>query len=166
MKMLSLCILFFSSAFAFSQKIALLDKELKKPILYTDSLTLEQVTSNLVAIPVDALDTLMSNLKAIKSLLSNNLQRAKMKSFMMRSGASELKVTTVAHAYGDSYEINLVTNLNEINSTYQFASHTNLNKGNIKRIDKFMAYLQNASALFNKKYVEMTPRYLQVEVYQ
>jgi len=69
LQFLLVIILVFTTSAASCQKIALLDKDFKKPILYTDSLTLEQVTSNLIAIPVNSFDTLYSNLKAVKELL-------------------------------------------------------------------------------------------------
>jgi len=89
-----------------------------------------------------------------------------MKSFAMRSGATLMKVTAIAHANGDSYDIELTTKLDDITSTYLLGSNTNLNKGNIKKIDKFMEYMKRASELFNRQYVEMTPHYIDVVVYQ
>lgn len=150
----------------FSQKIALLDPEFKKPILYTDSVTLDQISSKLIPVQANTFDTVSTQLKYIRDLLSNKIQRAKMKSFELRSGITTIKVTSVKHAYGDSYDIDFITKANNISSNYKFAKNDDLNKGNIKKIDKLMAYMKNASTLFNSGYAEMQPMLYEVVVYQ
>ena len=154
------------SSIAYSQKIALLDMDFKRPILYTDSLTLEQATSNYFPLQVNAFDTFYTNLKTVKDLLSNKLQRAKMKSFELHSGASIIKLTGVSHAYGDSYNVEVLFKADDVATSYTLGDGSKLNKSNIKKIDKMMTYMKNASALFKSDYVEMTPHYYNVIIYK
>jgi hypothetical protein len=141
-----LCTLFlFLSLSGFAQKIALLDPELKKPILYTDSVTLDQISSKLIPIQANTFDTMSTHLKYIRDLLSNKIQRAKMKSFELRSGLTVIKLTSVKHAYGDSYDVDFVTKADNISSNFRFAKNEDLNKGNIKKIDKLLNYMKNAT---------------------
>jgi hypothetical protein len=162
-----LCTLFlFISFTSLGQKIALLDPEFKKPILYTDSVTLDQISSKLIPIQANTFDTISTQLKYIKDLLSNKIQRAKMKSFELRSGLTIIKVTSVKHAYGDSYDVDFVTKADDISSNFRFAKNEDLNKGNIKKIDRLLNYMKNASSLFNNGYVEMQPKLYEVVVYQ
>ncbi len=46
MKILYTLILIFFANYAFSQKYALVDRDFKKPILFTDSVTINQVSNN------------------------------------------------------------------------------------------------------------------------
>jgi hypothetical protein len=40
-----------------------------------------------------------------------------------------------------------------------------LNKGDVYKIERLMGYMKNASALFDSKYVGMTPRLYQVVIF-
>lgn len=166
MKIYITTFLLFISITGTGQKIALLDPAFKKPIIYTDSLTLDQVSSNLIPFRANTFDTITTQLKYVKSLLSNKIQRAKMKSFELRSGVTTIKVTSIKHAYGDSYDIDFITRADNINSNFKFGKHEDLNKATNKKIDKLLNYLRQASLLFNDRYVEMQPKIYEVVVYQ
>ena len=53
----------------FSQKTALLSNDFKKAILYTDSVTLEQIASGYFPISVKDFDTLIGSLSYLKKIL-------------------------------------------------------------------------------------------------
>jgi hypothetical protein len=165
MKMI-LCILLALPVFSNAQKVALLSNELKRPIIYTDSVTMDQISNNYFPIQANTFDTIYSQLKYLKELLSTKIQRAKMQSFELRSGSSKIKVTAVKHAYGDSYDIDFISKFDEIQSNFQLSNNEKLNKGSIKKIEKLMAYMKNASMLFKTAYVEMTPRLYEVIIYK
>lgn len=153
------------STIANCQKIALLDMKFKSPILYTDSLTIEQATSHYFPLQANVFDTFYTNLKTVKDLLSNKLQRATMKFFELHSGASIIKVSAVDHAYGDSYNVEILFKADDVSTSFALGDGSKLNKANIKQIDKIMAYIKNASALFKSDYVMMTPHYYNVVIY-
>ena len=166
MKMYLSAFLLIISLTGFGQKVALLDAEFKKPILYTDSVTLDQISSKLIPIQANTFDTLSTQLKYIKDLLSNKIQRAKMKSFELRSGLTTIKVTAVKHAYGDSYDIDFITKADNVTSNFKFGKNEDLNKGSIKKIDRLLTYMKQASSLYNSHYVELQPMVYEVVVYQ
>ena len=150
----------------FSQKTALLSIDLVKPILYTDSLTIDQVSQNYFPIQVNCFDTIYSHLEYLKKLLSEDIQRAKFQSFELRAGATRIKVSSIKHAYGDSYDIELITKLNELTSSYKLGDNKKLNKGVKKKVEKLMIYMKNASSLFNNEFIEIQPRMYDVIIYK
>jgi hypothetical protein len=166
MKTVFIFLLLFVSTCAFSQKFALLDPELKKPILYTDSITLEQVSQKFIPFQVSSFDTIYSHLKYLTGVLSEDVKRSKMKSFELRSGLTVIKLTSVSHAYGDSYDIDFITKANNITSNFKFGKNESLNKGNVKKLKKLMEYMKNATSLFQPGYVELSPTLYEVVVYQ
>lgn len=149
-----------------AQKLALLDTKLSKPILYTDSLTLDQISQGYFPMEATTFDTMYTNLKFIRKTLTDPIQRAKMSSYELKAGITKVKVSTVKHAYGDSYDIYLISKINEIASTFKLGKHEDLSKGNLKKIDKLMAYMKNASSLFKSGYVELQPTVYDVVIYQ
>ncbi len=46
----------------FDQKVALLDKKLKQPIIFTDSVTVEQINRGYIPVEVKDLDTFYANI--------------------------------------------------------------------------------------------------------
>lgn len=103
----------FSSIHSSAQKYALIDRDYKKPILFTDSVTVSQVSNNYFPVNVSDLDSLNANLEYIINQLEN-VERAKFKSYKLKSGNTQIQVNTVTHAYGDAYDILLVTNANNV----------------------------------------------------
>ena len=97
-----------------SQKIALLNTDFKSPIIYTDSVTVQQLSSHLFPVSVNDFDTLYANLKYIDKMLSIR-QRSKMKSFELHSGLTIIKIARVPFSNGDRYIIEAATNIGEIN---------------------------------------------------
>ena len=82
------------------QKIALLSTDFKSPILYTDSVTVEQISSGHFAINVNNFDTLVASLSYLRGLLSK-MTRSKLESWEFRSGNTAIKTRRVPMAYGD-----------------------------------------------------------------
>lgn len=62
---------------SFGQKIALIDTKFKNPILFTDSVSVNQVSNAFLPIRVDEFDTLNAHLEFIKKVLSEP-KRSKM----------------------------------------------------------------------------------------
>ncbi len=82
---------FFIPIIALGQKIALLSTDFKRPIIYTDSLTVEQISNALFPVSVENFDTLYANLDYIHSMLKK-VQRSKMKSFELHSGSTIISI--------------------------------------------------------------------------
>ena len=146
-----LIILLVVSGGAKGQKIALLNTDFKSPIIYTDSVTVQQSTSGLFPVGINDFDTLYANLEYIKNMLSVR-QRAKMKSFELHAGQTVIKVSRVPFSNGDRYLIRASTKAGEVRSNFNITDVSRSNKRNKGRVEKIMAYLKSNKSLFNKPY--------------
>ncbi len=130
-----------------SQKIALMDPEFVRPILYTDSVTVEQ-TKDYFPVSIENFDTLYASLSYLKMMLKVR-QRAKMKSFEFKAGSTTIQTKRVPFAYGDRYRIAAVTKINEVESNFIISDFSKSNAQNASRIEKLMAYIEKNRSLFN-----------------
>jgi len=154
--------LFFFNAFA--QKVALIDNDFKKPILFTDSVTVTQVSNNYFPVRVTDVDSLLANLNYLKSEL-NTIQRSKFKSFKLRAGETYITITTVPHAYGDSYDILMTTSLNNVNAEYLLSDNKGLNKRSVKKIESFYNYIKKDSQITISEFKQFSPMILDATIY-
>jgi len=146
-----LLVLLLISTTANAQKVALLNTDFKSPIIYTDSVTVQQVKSGLFPVGINDFDTLYANLDYVDKMLSKR-QRSKMKSFELHAGNTIIIVKRVPFSNGDRYLINAKTNFDEINSNFSLADIGRSNKRNSERIKKVMAYLKTNKSLFTNPY--------------
>jgi hypothetical protein len=154
-------LLFFIPFASNAQKIALLNTDLKSPIIYTDSVTVQQ-TKGLFPVGINDFDTLYANLDYINKMLSTR-QRSKMKSFELHSGQTIISVRRVPFSNGDRYVIEASTKAGEIHSNFMLTDVNKTNKKNSQRIEKIMAYLKTNKSLFREPY-EVHPKIYQVIV--
>jgi hypothetical protein len=156
MRMTFLCILILSAFIARGQKYALVDKDFKKPILFTDSVTINQVSSNYFPIHVKDFDTLLANLGYLKGQLKS-VQRAKFKSYKLKSGSTTIQINTVPQAYGDAFDIFLISSINNINAEYLLADHKILNKKAVKKIESFTKFMRKDASIMINEFKEYQP---------
>lgn len=161
MKALIFTSILFVSLSLKAQKIALFDPTFKKPILYTDSVTVEQ-TKNYFPVSIENFDTVYASLKYLKNML-NIRQRSKMKSFDFKAGNTVISTERVPHAYGDRYFIVAKTKVGEVESNFIVSDYNRKNSDNVNRIKKLMAYMQTNKSLF-KAPNEITPKIYNVVV--
>ncbi|MGN6533157.1 MAG: hypothetical protein ACTHK0_15550 [Ginsengibacter sp.] len=133
-----------------AQKVALLNTGFKTPIIYTDSVTVQQATS-LFPVSTNDFDSLYANLDFINKMLKKR-QRSKMKSFELHSGATIIKVSRVPFSNGDRYIIIANTNIGEVNSNLHLTDINRSNKKNSERIEKLMTYMKANKDLFKIPY--------------
>ena len=164
MKSFLTILLYLLSISGIAQKHALIDRNFKKPILFTDSVTIGQVSSNYFPIAVKDLDSLLANLTFLKNSLSS-IERAKFKSYKLKAGNTAIKVVTVPHAYGDSYDILLLTPINNINAEYLLSENTSLNKKAIKKINAFISFIKKDGQLVVTEFKEYNPVVYDATVY-
>jgi len=158
-----ICILFVFNA-TYSQKIALIDRDFKKPILFTDSVTISQVSSNYFPVRVSDLDSLIGNLKYVSNQIKT-LQRSKLKSYKLRSGQTTIQVIAVPHAYGDSYDILLASSISNVIAEYLLADNRNKNKKAIKNVNYFIEYIKKDKEIFIRDLGEYEPVMLDATIY-
>jgi hypothetical protein len=149
MKRFSL-ILILTSAICYAclgQKIALIDTKFKTPILFTDSVSVNQVSNALLPIRVDEFDTLNAHLEFIKKVLSEP-KRSKMQSFELKTQTISISVSRIPMAYADRYFMTMRTLNNGVIATYDILRPESPNKDGVKRIDRFRKYIQSNTSLF------------------
>jgi hypothetical protein len=151
-----LCLFALFKNFAVAQKVALISKDYKKPIIYTDSVTVEQVHSGYFPIEVASIDTFFANIKYVKEMLEVR-QRSKMESFELRAGLSSLNVKRIPFGYGDRYSVTANNKLNEIEAVMQLVSQNLLNKKSAEKLKELLNYLSRNKSLFKSPY-QITPK--------
>ncbi|MGB4845033.1 MAG: hypothetical protein WBP16_11245 [Ferruginibacter sp.] len=134
----------------FSQKIALLSHDFKKPIIYTDSVTVEQISSGYFAVNVNDFDTLVGSLTYLKNLFLKR-DRSKMESWEFRAGNTTIKTTRVPFAYGDRYECIANSKFGEVSASYNFTVEKS-NKKNAQIIEKMIKYIAENRTIFKGAY--------------
>lgn len=145
-----------------AQKIALLDTKLKTPIVYTDSVSVGQVSKGFLAIPVNDLDTLYSNLIYLEEMLSER-QRSKMQSFQLLTNSTQIDVSRVPMAYGDRYLVSLQSKNGTIVSKMTLSDAQNTNKAVALKVDRLLKYLKSNNSLFSPP-TEIHPRIYNIVV--
>lgn len=149
--------------FLSAQKIALLNTDLKSPILYTDSVTVEQVSKNLFPVDVSNFDTLYANLDYLNEMLKIR-QRSKMQSFELHSGSTIIFIKRLPRSEGDAYIMKATSTIGQVNSNFFISDTKRNNKRNSQRIEKIMAYMKTNKSFFMKPYA-IHPRIYNVVVY-
>jgi len=163
-RIILICVLFIIASTCKAQKYALIDRDFKKPLLFTDSVTINQVSSNYFPVRVDDLDSLNANLEYIKSQLTD-VQRSKLKSYKLKSGNTEIQVNTISLAYGDAYDILLITKANNVNAEYLISSNKSLNKRAKKNISSFLEFIKKDKDIIIKEFKDFAPVLLDATVY-
>jgi hypothetical protein len=151
-------ILLITPLFSYSQKIALLDRKMKQPILYTDSVSLEQLRSGYFPVLRKDLDSFTVAIKQFKNLVASD-QRSKADSYELKTGFTKFSAQTVRMAYGDRYHIITTTDLGYLSGSMTIASGNDKNKRTIENLENLIKYIQrNVSIMEPIK--EIQPRTL------
>jgi hypothetical protein len=125
-----------------------MDTRLKAPIVYTDSVSVGQVSSGYIAVPVADFDTLYSNLVYLKEMLSKR-QRSKMQSFQLLTNATEINISRVPMAYGDRYLISLFSKNGQVSSMMTLSNGEFSNKAVSSKVGKLLSYMSSNNSLFS-----------------
>ncbi len=160
MKTICTIVLIIISSITYGQgKFALIDTDLKKPIIYTDSVSITQISSNYFPVNVSSFDTLYAQLTYLKGLITGSVKRSKLKSFELRTGLTAIKFEAFKHAYGDAYNVNLITRLPYLTANHEIGNHEALNKKTIRNIGNWLKYMEQEKSLFRHGLFELQPTY-------
>lgn len=151
MKNILTTLLLIISCNCLGQKIALLNLNFEQPIIYTDSVTVQQVSSGLFPVSINDFDTLYANLDYLRSMFTK-LQRSKMKSFELHSGSTTISVNRAPFSHGDRYLTIAKTKIGEVESKINLAPVDRSNAKNSERMKKIMAYMKSNKSLFRIPY--------------
>ena len=155
-------VLFLVPIMTFSQKIALIDRKLKMPILYTDSVTVEQVKQGFFPIENKSIDTLIANLRYLKDILEVR-QRSKMKSFELKSSNVVIRTNRVPFAYGDRYSCLTESQSNGITAQFNLIDQSSKNKRSAERLEEILKYLKSNKSFFMEPF-EVHPKIYNIVV--
>lgn len=160
---LKLLLLLLLPVFGIGQgKYALLDKKLKLPILYTDSVTVEQIKKGFFPVENKNIDTLISNLQYLADMVSKR-QRAKMQRFELRQASTVFEIERVPFAYGDRYNSRAVTQVGELSAFINILNSNLSNRENMAKVDRLLRYLESNKSFYTKPY-EITPKIYNIVV--
>ncbi len=157
-----LSILLIVPLFTSAQRFALIDRKLKIPILYTDSITVEQVKQGFIPVENKSIDTLIANIKYLIGIMEVR-QRSKMQSFELKSSNVTIKTARTPFAYGDRYNSLMETHSNGVIAQYNIIDPTITNKKSVERLEKMIAYFKSNKSFFTYPY-EISPKVYNVVV--
>lgn len=162
MKIFITLILICTSIIGFSQKYALMDSKLSIPIIYSDSITVEQVKRGFFPFENKNIDTLIGNLLFLKEMLETR-QRAKMESFELHFNNTIIKTSRIPYAYGDRYNSIAESNCDGVIATFNILSHKISNKKNAIKINEILEYFKSNKSFFSYPF-EVHPKIYNVIV--
>jgi hypothetical protein len=154
--------LYLSIGFSNGQKVALLKTDFKSPILYTDSVTVNQIKGGYFPIRISDIDTFHSAIEQLYDLL-NVRQRIKMQSFEYRAGNCVIKTERVPMGYGDRYIIKAFNLIDETTTTLNISDGKTQNILVKTRLKRLLNYLE-AEQKFTIKPYTITPKYYNIVV--
>lgn len=149
--------IFLSAGFVKGQNIALLKTDFKSPILYTDSLTVNQIKAGYFPVKISEIDTFHAAMEELYKLVSKR-QRVKMQSFEFRSGGCVVKVERVPMDYGDRYKIDLFNQIGESAAVLNLSNGKTKNKHIATKLKKVTTYIENEKRFTVKPYT-IAPKY-------
>ena len=133
--------------FTYGQKIALLSSNHKTPILYTDSITVNQIKQGYFPVSSENFDTLYANLTFLSNMMSER-QRSKMQSFSLKAGNTVIEIARLPFAYGDRYTAVAITKIGNTTAKMDLIDPKKSNKNNTKEIKQLMNYLFTNNSYF------------------
>lgn len=125
----------------YSQKWALLDKNRKLPILFTDSVTAEQLNKGFFPIESSCIDTFINKLEELQSRLEK-ITRSKLDniSYPLCSLTFDMNMTHLSN--GDRYDVVLTSNTLPLQTKWRIIRDSETNKANAHRLEVFIKYLK------------------------
>jgi hypothetical protein len=143
MKTLVLSSLFAFTVFqSFGQKWALLDRNRKLPILYTDSVTAEQLSKGFFPIEKTCIDSFTTALESIYERLEKNT-KSKLDNITYPICTLMFEMNITHFAYGDRYNIIITSNTSPIQTKWRIVKDSEPNRVNANRVELLIKYLKN-----------------------
>lgn len=139
----SIGLLIFSIA-AKSQTFVLLDRSWAKPVQIADTVTRDTLSSGWYPIYKTELDTLITLVEKLKNLRDDGLKRKFFYSEDFKTEHLEFVFENIKRAYGDGYEINLISKGSFGQNTLKLSDPRLNLLDNQATIRSFLKYLQKA----------------------
>ncbi|MFN0081996.1 MAG: hypothetical protein ACKVOM_05710 [Ferruginibacter sp.] len=133
-----------------SQDFLLMDRRWYKPAVSTDTVTKNNLSEGFYPIYVGDLDSLIIFLDRLKNLRKDGLNRKFYYSEDFKTQHLEFKIENIKRAYGDGYEINLVSNGPWGSTTLKLSDPSLLLPDNQLVIRNFLRYTKQIKKDLNK----------------
>jgi hypothetical protein len=147
---LLLCILQALCLSSKTQTFLLLDRRWSKEAFLTDSVTRQDLSNGWYPIYKEELDTLIIFVDKLKNLKNDGLTRKFYYSDDFKGPNLKLVIENIKRAYGDGYEINLISSGPFGENTIKLANSKELLDVNQKTIRNFLAYLNRTKKNISK----------------
>ena len=143
MKTLTFYLVFILFAnYSFGQKWALLDKNRKLPIIYTDSVTAEQISRGFYPIDKNCIDTFTQQLETVYERLEKNT-KSKLDNITFPVCRLLFEMNITHMAYGDRYNLIITSTTGLLQTKWRIVKDSEPNKTNANRLYQFIKYLKN-----------------------
>jgi hypothetical protein len=162
---IALLILILSPLLTNAQKYALLHKNHNQPIIYTDSVSVEQVAQGYFPVEKEKIDTFLANLSYINQIVKDGKagRRSKFESFELRNGQTTITVERIKAAYGDKYNAVAKTTAGEVIAVGSFLQADDTEKKGMKDLKDTIDYITQNQSIFGN-YREIKPKIYNVYV--
>jgi hypothetical protein len=147
---LLICILQYIHTTLKSQTFLLLDRRWNKDAVFTDSVTRQNLSDGWYPIFQDELDTLIVLTDKLKNLKDDGMKRKFYYSEDFKTKNLEFVIENIKRAYGDGYEINLISSGPFGKNTVKLSDPRELLDVNQKVIRAFLAYLKRTQKNLTK----------------
>lgn len=128
---------FLLPVFCFSQKIALIDRQLQKPVTYVDNISMKNIEQGSFLIYEKDMEDVIKNIEALRTVIdSKDRIDAKMKSFITGN------TYFTASGRSNNYDIVIDTKSNKMGAYFVLSSKKKSNEENLAQIDRFLTYLK------------------------
>lgn len=136
--------LFFALAFTKlqAQKFVLLDRKFKKAAMWTDTVMRQHLSDGWFPVNEVELDSLITFVDKLKNLKEDGMHRKFYYSDDFKTSHLKLVIENIKRAYGDGYEINLVSSGEFGEPTIKLADPRENLGANQTTIRTFLAYLK------------------------
>ena len=132
-----------------AQNFLLLDRKWNKKAILTDSVTRENLSQGWYPIYREELDSLITLVDKLKNLKNDGLSRKFYYSEDFKTSHIEFIIENIKRAYGDGYEINLISRGPFGKTTVKLADPRELLNVNQKTVRTFLSYLEKVKKNLN-----------------
>lgn len=134
-----------SSISVFGQtKYALLDRAYHKDVIFTDSITKNHIKVGYYPVQTDQLDSLLTFVGVFRKINKIGLDRTYFNNNDYKTRNITFDITNVPHAYGDNYDIYIISNTDFGSYKLRLSDNTEQTYITQHAIKDFYSYLQKA----------------------
>ena len=143
-KIITFLLLLISITAGAQQKYTLLQKSWNRPAVFTDTITKEHLKNGYYPVSTDQLDSLLKFVGVFRKINKLGLNRTYFDNDDYKTKNITFEITNVAHAYGDTYDIYIMSNTDAGTFKMKLADNTEKVYTTQNFIKEFYDYLKNA----------------------